>query len=384
MSIVGSPAAPSRQQPSASLEPLPNLHRSRNLDLIRAAAISMVLIYHGVQMSPVSMSWLTPITSYGQYGVDLFFVLSGWLIGGLYWRERASFGDVLIIHFWVRRWVRTIPPYLAALSISWLAVYYVRNEPFDFSYLIFIQNYYERIPFFLVSWSLCVEEHFYLIIPLAFVFLSRNQRIKMYFLVALAIIAPAGSRLLEYPHSGSGFGYALTATHLRMEGLFLGFSLSYIATFAQQQFRMAQRLSPYILIAASIFMILLGFVGPWLRYTLGGTAVSIFFVSMLLCAVSCKEIGLLHRLIAPIAVSSYSIYLTHALAIQIARVFSLQLSETGSLLYFPIMLTIVGAFSVIFYYGIERTSIIIRDAYWPRRTITTGGRTSYRSKWLTN
>jgi peptidoglycan/LPS O-acetylase OafA/YrhL len=52
--------------------------------------------------------------------------LSGWLIGGLYWRERMEFGNVLIGRFWLRRWVRTIPPYLVALLFFYLAVYVAR------------------------------------------------------------------------------------------------------------------------------------------------------------------------------------------------------------------------------------------------------------------
>ena len=333
--------------------PAPNSHRSQNLDLIRAAAISMVLIYHGVQMSPTPMPWLTPITSYGQYGVDLFFVLSGWLIGGLYWRERSLFGDVLIVNFWIRRWIRTIPPYLAALLISWLAVHYVRNEPLDYGYLIFIQNYYKELPFFLVSWSLCVEEHFYLVVPLVFVFWTSKQDRRIYLLAALALIVPAVARFLEYPHSGAAFGYALTATHLRMEGLLFGFLLSYISTYAPQDFRIVQRVSPYVVVASLVLMILLGLADPWLQFVVWGTAVSMFFSSVLVYTVSCKEI-VVSRLITPIAISSYSIYLTHALAIQVARAISLRFSEAVWLAYFPVMLTVVAASSIIFYYGIER------------------------------
>ena len=347
---------------------LTNFHRNRNLDLIRAVAISMVLVFHGVQMSPTPMPWLTPITAYGAYGVDLFFVLSGWLIGGLYWRERASFGHVLIVRFWVRRWMRTIPPYLAALSISWLAVRHVRDEPFDFGYLIFIQNYYTELPFFLVSWSLCVEEHFYLFVPLLFLFWKSKQSRKIYLLAALALIAPIGCRLLEYPRSGLAFGYALTATHLRMEGLLLGFFLSYVATNSPHDFRIIQRISPYVAATSLIIMILLDLTIPWIQYALWNTALSIFFGAVLVCAVSCKEIRVSHRPITLIAITSYSTYLTHALAIHIARITSMQLSGAQRLAYFPIMLTIVAASSLVFFNGVERTSIRIRDAFWPRRT----------------
>src|SRR5476651_2724666 len=133
-------------------------NRNRNLDLLRALAIAMVLIYHGIQMSPITSPWIRQATSYGQYGVDLFFVLSGWLIGGLYWRERQAFGNVSIAKFLIRRWMRTIPPYLIALLLSYLAIFIARHEEFDYGYLVFAQNYYQRMPFFLVSWSLCVEE----------------------------------------------------------------------------------------------------------------------------------------------------------------------------------------------------------------------------------
>ena len=230
------------------------------------------------------------------------------------------------------------------------------------------------MPFFLVSWSLCVEEHFYLGIPLVFVFWRGEQNRKIYLLAALTLIAPAGSRLLGYPYSGSAFGYWQTATHLRMEGLLLGFFLSYVSNYAPRDFRIVQRVSPYVVIVSLILMIFLGFAGSWIRYTLWGTAVSIFFPSVLVCAISCQEIGLGNRLITMIAISSYSMYLTHALAIHIARTLSMQLPQSLSLAYFPIMLTIVAASSMIFFYGVERTSIRVRDAYWPRRTIIASGR----------
>ena len=75
--------------------------RNRNLDLLRAIAITMVVVYHTAHTTPS----LRPVTNYGEYGVDLFFVLSGWLVGGLYWRERFSFGNVRIVGFWIRRWL---------------------------------------------------------------------------------------------------------------------------------------------------------------------------------------------------------------------------------------------------------------------------------------
>jgi len=89
--------------------------RDANLDLLRATAILMVVVYHTIQMSPVPQPALMRFAVFGQYGVDVFFVLSGWLIGRLYWKERARFGNVELVRFWSRRWLRTIRRYLPAL-----------------------------------------------------------------------------------------------------------------------------------------------------------------------------------------------------------------------------------------------------------------------------
>src|SRR4051812_5957821 len=108
-------------------------HRAASLDILRSIAVLLVIIYHMPQIYPGNFPWLR-VTFYGQYGVDLFFILSGWLIGGLYWREVKNFGQVNVIAFWQRRWLRTIPPYLVALCLSWLAVWMSRREPFDLAY----------------------------------------------------------------------------------------------------------------------------------------------------------------------------------------------------------------------------------------------------------
>lgn len=84
--------------------------RDPNTGLIRASAIALVLIHHVGQSLSLIPAAGHRYTSLGIYGVDLFFVLSGWLIGRLYWVEKRDFGEVNVLRFWVRRWFRTIPP----------------------------------------------------------------------------------------------------------------------------------------------------------------------------------------------------------------------------------------------------------------------------------
>ena len=134
--------------------------RVANLDLIRCFAILGVVLYHTTQMVAGS-SFIAAFTNTGQYGVDLFFVLSGFLIGSLYWAERNQNGSVNLSRFIERRILRTAPPYFFALVLSFLPLWILEGRNFDFGYLFFLQNYYTEIPFFLVSWSLCVlcREH---------------------------------------------------------------------------------------------------------------------------------------------------------------------------------------------------------------------------------
>src|SRR4051794_16337700 len=119
--------------------------RLPNLDLIRAGAIIVVVIYHVTGMfqlaEPGGIG--VQVLALGGHGVDLFFALSGFLIGGLYWSEAAQFGNVGVARFWARRAARTVPPYLIGLMLSYAAVRVMRNTPFDPIYLVFGQNYRE-------------------------------------------------------------------------------------------------------------------------------------------------------------------------------------------------------------------------------------------------
>ena len=144
----------------------PPARRVANLDLLRAAAIVPVVLANA-GTEGVLTGTAGRLADSGWVGVDLFFVLSGWLVGGLYWRERARYGGIQLGRFWARRWLRTIPPYLVALLVVYSARAALTDnaDPFDWRYVAFLQNY-TGLPYWGVSWSLCVEEHFYLGLPL--------------------------------------------------------------------------------------------------------------------------------------------------------------------------------------------------------------------------
>lgn len=138
--------------------------RSAGLDLARALAIGMVFCSHVVTYGGGLPGVVMDGFSYlGHAGVELFFSLSGFLIGGILIRmARGGVGVRDVGRFWVRRWMRTLPLY-------WIVTFYLAygtGVDMTHSYLL-VQSFYPKEPrVLLVAWSLVMEEYFYLFFPL--------------------------------------------------------------------------------------------------------------------------------------------------------------------------------------------------------------------------
>jgi len=142
--------------------------RNLGLDIIRAIAIGLVLFEH-LGLNPY------PIIRLGGFGVELFFVLSGFLIGGILLKEFDKFDGIKTIkHFWIKRWFRTLPLYYLALLLQIVLSKKIKWE--YLYYFVFLQNNFYGINLFSVSWSLVIEEWFYLMLP--FIFLGITLLIK--------------------------------------------------------------------------------------------------------------------------------------------------------------------------------------------------------------
>jgi peptidoglycan/LPS O-acetylase OafA/YrhL len=149
------------------------------LDVLRAAAILIVVDAH----SGVALGAYRQGSLFHQFlpdGVELFFVLSGFLIGGILIRiyeQEGRMSGPIILNFWTRRWFRTLPAYYFVLVLL-LAVSVFRawrtGQPTNLpdkrtviSYFVFLQNFAHYIPdFFPETWSLAIEEWSYISIPL--------------------------------------------------------------------------------------------------------------------------------------------------------------------------------------------------------------------------
>ncbi len=194
-------------------------HRYGSMDLLRAIAILLVVLAHSV-LSYGAPNYLAPL-QFGGTGVDLFFVLSGWLLGGLLFKEAGNSGSIDIKRFWLRRWMRTLPAYFSILIFSILQRYLTKeNVEFPWEYFVFIQNY-NSLPFFFVSWSLCVEEQFYIFIAILLALLAgRNRHLILIILLTLYV--------LPYLLRHYGLYTSQEETHVRVDGCVLGVILAHL------------------------------------------------------------------------------------------------------------------------------------------------------------
>lgn len=169
--------------------PLPA--RNLGLDILRSVAISLVLIAHGLTFFLPWTRFDLNAANYalGFLGVELFFALSGFLIGRILLEDVLRDGSwPSLKRFYVRRWLRTLPPYYLVL----LALVLIRGR-LNLNSLIFMQNFSRKdLEFFPVSWSLSIEEWFYLLIPLALLLAARlggRRQRAAFFGACLGVIA---------------------------------------------------------------------------------------------------------------------------------------------------------------------------------------------------
>lgn len=170
--------------------------RNFGLDVLRATAILFVLFNH------ILNYFITfhRSTIWGDYvgilGVEIFFVLSGFLIGRILLTSfRKDMPKGTIKHFYIRRWFRTLPLYYFLLII-FVSTAVIQSQQPDFHLLhfFFLQNFVpESLNFFSVSWSLAIEEWFYLLIPLILYFGLQHKlltkRIMIFLLILIVCVA---------------------------------------------------------------------------------------------------------------------------------------------------------------------------------------------------
>lgn len=288
--------------------------RIYRLDLLRAFAIFSVFLAHTV-LSYGAPSQLAPL-QLGGTGVDLFFVLSGWLIGSQLFAEVKKYGDIQVVRFWVRRWMRTLPAYYAVLTATILQLSLTKdNFEFPFSYLVFLQNYQTDLPFFAVSWSLCVEEQFYLLIAPLVVFLVKFPAAMRTLVLLAFLFLPEVFRQLGWYSSAE-------QTHVRWDCCLMGILLAQIYyDFPRFWKRLAAFALPLALLGVGVYIAF--YLVRWgiIDYAseAGKLALAFLFASWVIWATQSNKKFWGYSIVAYISTRSYAIYLLHPEALALCQ-----------------------------------------------------------------
>lgn len=311
--------------------------RNIQLDILRGLAILLVFGRHLELPRPqgllngVAGTWF----QIGWLGVDLFFVLSGFLIGGLLVTELKRHGRIDIPRFLIRRGLKIYPPYfvfigylilmpVARAYASGASVWAKLVEEFlkYLPNLVFLQNYVGKNPAG-HTWTLAVEEHFYLLLPFALAALAATGHIRLLAPACLALVPAVvlGIRVLSVT-TADAFSVKMSASHLRLDALLFGVGIRALAEYSPAAFALARRWRWELLAAGLACWSINLFVEPstQLIRTVGlGTN----FIGSACILLACyhthaADLGALRGLLTPIATVvawigfySYAIYLWH-------------------------------------------------------------------------
>ncbi|WPO92548.1 acyltransferase family protein [Chryseobacterium sp. HR92] len=307
--------------------------RLYGLDHLRAAAILLVLLYHYRAFK--HPGWVDSIGRFGWTGVDLFFVLSGFLISGQLFKEIENNGSVSLKTFYLKRFFRIIPAYCFTLFLYFTFPFFREREALSplWKFVTFTQNYELNVisrGTFSHAWSLCIEEQFYLILPL---FLLIVMPTKLFKYIAVLMIAVIGfsivARLMAWneciavPETFSTDFWKLWymkiyyPTHTRLDGLGMGVLIGYLMQYSSIFKRIVAGNGNKLFFLG---ILLLG-ISFWIcneqaskaASVFGFTLVAVSYGMILMAAIS--QSSFLYRLksyiTAQLAAMSYAVYLSH-------------------------------------------------------------------------
>lgn len=377
------------------------MKRASGLDLLRAVAIAWVMLFHAWAMLSTSYvidMWHRPFAafqSYGWMGVDLFFVLSGYLIGSqvlqpLILGKPLSFAD-----FYLRRAFRILPVFLVVLTLyfSWPSFREASGIQPLWQFLTFSMNLlidYRQNRAFSHAWSLCVEEHFYLLFPLLAWWLTRRPSTVKFIVVSTCVVL-AGMLLRSWIWTHELAPVILSdqarfnqrfiediyyPTWARLDGLLAGVVLATIKTYRVSLWEKLQRRANAALIiglvltgvSIAIFQDRAG----WLATVFGYPLLSLGFAWLVIAGAGTR--GLLAAIRLPgarwIATISYSLYLSHKAVMHLVQTHLAPFVEANDYRAVGIYFLAVTLAAALLYYAVERPFLRLRARFFSRSQAT--------------
>lgn len=303
--------------------------RIQGLDFLRAVAVLSVLFDHA---------------GYGLLvdGVELFFVISGFLITLLLLLELEVSGDINLIAFYRRRIARLLPAFYVYLAAGLLTLL-VRGKPIPWDAVIsgifYVLNYYQGLTgaqnhFLSHCWSLAVEEQFYLLWPFALLFLTgRRLRLDLTLIVIVSFVVVLRPLLFLGFHVSEAYVYRALET--RTDQLMIGCLLAVLLR--RSSIRQFFERLPLWVLAATVLLIVIS--SQWhdcatYKFSIGFAFEPILMALMIPLVITCAQgSGWLAKLFnwrftALVGEASYGMYLVHPLILHSTQGLVLRLTHS--------------------------------------------------------
>ena len=372
---------PSAATPSAS-------SRLPGLDLLRAFAIVWVMLTHGGMFGLIGDdNWFA---GYGWMGVDLFFALSGYLIAGQLLRPWMRGESSDYPRFFARRLLRTLPAYLVVVALYFLfPVLQDRDQILPlWRFLTFSLNVGVN-PMgtsFSHAWSLCVEEQFYLVLPVAVALLARRPTPARIVGVVVGLIvfgmalrgylwlADVAARPFDVtsdPHGGAYMQLIYYPTWARLDDLLGGICVALIQVFRPAWWGILARRGNLLTgagvagIAAVMLMFRDGEVAGFFAATFG---IPLLALSMsLLVIAGASPRSLIGRWAIPgagaLAAGAYSLYLSHKIVFHQIGLWSQTWPQAEKGYAFAVAFAAACLAGAVLYWLVERPFLKLRDRF---------------------
>jgi peptidoglycan/LPS O-acetylase OafA/YrhL len=366
----------------------PSMAKIPALDHLRALAIILVFLFHYRLFA--HPDWIDTIGSFGWTGVDLFFVLSGYLISSQVFTQLQR-GRFSVREFFIKRAFRILPAYLTVLFLYFSMPDFREWEslPPLWKFLTFTQNFgldlrYHRT--FSHAWSLCIEEQFYFLFPLAVMMLTYFKAGKkaVYLVISLFIIGFlvrlfCWNKFIVPAIDSDAFGFMwykwiYYPTFNRLDAILVGICIAGISAYFP---RLRNRIEQYTGLILAMGLALL--MAAWFlcvdQYTFTASMFGFPLIALgygFIVITGTHSSGLLNkyasRITSVIATLSYSIYLTHKAAIHFAQGLGEKFGmETNSTSMFFVSILISVAMAILLRVGIELPFLKIRKFLLAKR-----------------
>lgn len=354
------------------------------LDFLRAMAVIFVLLRHGERAlanSSLEASYgfaTTPLHTLfinGWVGVDLFLILSGYLIGKSLIKKFKKDNRISVGSFFRARALRIVPAYFAVLFITALGVFplfSVSDENLSLRvlyHMLFLQDYLPS-NINVVFWSLGVEEKFYILAPIiAFILVKLKKMRSVFFLLLVLFLCPPLIKAIQFSTATSPIDYQTffenyrSPFHLSVEPLIVGFAISYFEI--KQAFKLKQEQAKWIFGGTSLTIAALlmshDFLANFGFWDMTGQPIilALLFGTLVLSATQLTQSRIfgepVWRMISRL---SYALYLIHFPLIPL----TLALTPHSAPLSFWVIYTALAFMgALILHFSVEKPFLIIKD-----------------------